>query len=610
MWQLDIGSCVLGEGRVRFKVWAPFAKHIAVRFLSGRRDERLKKEWRDYFEGVVEGVHPLDRYLYLIDDNTPLPDPASRSQPEGVHGPSEIVDPYAFSWENDDWKGIPLADFIIYELHVGTFTREGTFDAIIDHLDYLRELGITAIELMPVAQFSGARNWGYDGVYPYAPQNSYGGPAGLKRLVNACHSRGFAVVLDVVYNHLGPEGNYLASFAPYFTDAYKTPWGEAINFDGPYSDEVRHYFISNALYWISEYRIDALRLDAIQGIFDFSAQHFLHELTLAVHSLREVLGRHVYVIAESDLNDVRILNPPGIGGYGLDAQWSDDFHHALHALVTGETNTYYSDFGNVTHLAKAFSDGFVYSGEYSKYRKRKHGNSSKGRPSHQFIVCSQNHDQVGNRVDRLSSTLSLEQLKLKAGVVLLSPFIPLLFMGEEYAEEAPFPYFVSFSDAPLIDAVRKGRRKDFAAFGWSSEAPDPHAESTFHGAKISVQGAKSGEQSHLYNFYRALIDLRKNLPILKACEKERTETVAFEDEKMLFVRIWAGERESFLFCNFSGTTAGADLTLPEGTWMKAIDSSSKEWGGNGELSPERIDSPCNEPRITLNPCSFLLYRPG
>jgi maltooligosyltrehalose trehalohydrolase len=610
MWQLDIGASIIDRESVRFRVWAPFAKKVSVRILSGRHDERLKRNNREYFEGVIKDVHATDRYLYVIDDGIARPDPASRWQPEGVHGPSQIVDPQEFFWKDNDWKGIPLADFIIYELHVGTFTRQGTFEAIIDHLDYFRNLGITAIELMPVSQFAGDRNWGYDGVYPFAPQNSYGGPAALKRLVSACHSQGFAVVLDVVCNHLGPEGNYLASFAPYFTDRYKSPWGDAINFDGPYSDEVRHYFVANVLYWITEYHIDALRLDAIQGVFDFSAQHFLHELTRAVHSLREVLGRHVHVIAESDLNDVKVLNPPGIGGYGLDAQWSDDFHHALHTLVTGETNAYYSDFGKVTHLAKAFSDGFVYSGQYSRYRKQKHGNSSRARPPHQFVVCSQNHDQAGNRLGRLSLTLSLEQLKLAAGVVLLSPFIPLLFMGEEYAEKAPFPYFVSFLDHSLIAAVREGRQKEFAIFGWPSAAPDPHAEATFLSAKIDVKARHSPRQVHLYSFYRALIDLRKKLPLLASCTKERLETMAFEDERMLFLRIWGGVENLCFLYNFSETTAGVGLLLPAGRWMKAIDSSRKEWGGNGELAPPLIDSREIEARVDLNPHSFVLYRAG
>ena len=316
---------------------------------------------------------------------------------------------------------------MLYELHVGTFTAQGTFDAIVPHLDELKDLGITSIELMPVAQFPGDRNWGYDGVYPFAVQNSYGGPEGLKRLVNACHQRGLAVTLDLVYNHLGPEGNYLQDFGPYFTDRYRTPWGSAINFDGPESDEVRRFFIENALYWVTEFRVDALRLDAVHGIFDFSALHFLQELAAAVHEQAEQLNRRIYVIAESDLNDVRIVRSPELGGYGLDAQWNDDFHHALHTLLTGERTGYYEDFGRIQDLAKAFAEGFVYSGAYSPARRRRHGNSSKDLAAPRFVVFAQNHDQVGNR-HRLSALVSFEWLKLAAAVVLLSPFIPLLFI--------------------------------------------------------------------------------------------------------------------------------------------------------------------------------------
>ncbi len=404
---------------------------------------------------------------------------------------------------------------------------------------------------MPVCQFPGNRNWGYDGVYPFAPQNSYGGPDGLKRLVDACHDKGLAVVLDVVYNHLGPEGNYLACFGPYFTDRYKTPWGEAINFDGPYSDEVRHYFIANALYWIDEYHVDALRIDAIHGIFDFGAHHFLRELAEAVGALKEVLGREIHLIAESDLNDVRVINEPEIGGYGLDAQWNDDFHHALHTLITGESHGYYEDFGELSHLAKAYSEGFVYSGQYSNYRRRRHGSSSRDRPPSQFVVFSQNHDQVGNRVasDRLSSTQPLEKLKLAAGAVLLSPFVPLLFMGEEYGERSPFHYFVSYADEALVEAVRKGRKQQFARSGRQGEAADPQNEASFLDSMIDIGGQKSNEQKILLQFYRELIRLRKSSPLLGCVFRERIEVKAFDDEKALCIRRWSGGEH--LFCLYS-----------------------------------------------------------
>ena len=403
----------------------------------------------------------------------------------GVHGPSEIIDP-RFPWEDDSWNGLPLSKYLLYELHVGAFTPDGTFKAIIPYLDYLLNLGITAVEIMPVAQFPGSRNWGYDGVYPYAAQNSYGGPDALKRLINACHLRGMAVVLDVVYNHLGPEGNYLWDFGPYFTDKYKTPWGPAINLDGPFSDEVRKFFIENALHWVTDFHIDALRVDAVHGMLDFSARHFLEELADVVHEQGERLARRVYVMSEGDLNDSRIIRSRDVGGYGLDAQWNDDFHHALHALLTHERSGYYGDFGELRHMIKALRDGFVYSGEYSAYRKRRHGNQSADLPARRFVVFCQNHDQVGNCAmgARLTQLVTMEGLKLAAGTVLLSPFIPLLFMGEEYGETSPFPYFVSHSDQSLVEAVRKGRREEFKAFEWPGEPPDPQAESTFMSAKV------------------------------------------------------------------------------------------------------------------------------
>ncbi|MGH7233014.1 MAG: alpha-amylase family glycosyl hydrolase, partial [Nitrospiraceae bacterium] len=353
MWQLDLGAVVSDSSTVRFRVWAPHARTIAVKLINETRGPLVMTS-RDfgYFDVIVEGVPSGSLYRYVLDEKTERPDPASRSQPHGVHGPSATVNPGSFRWTDEGWGGLPMDRLIVYELHVGTFTKEGTFRAIIPHLAYLRdELGVTAIEVMPVAQFPGTRNWGYDGVYPFAPQSSYGGVDGLKELVNACHAHGLAIVLDVVYNHLGPEGNYLEDFGPYFTDHYRTPWGRAINYDGPDSDEVRHYIISNALYWVSEYHIDGLRLDAIHGIYDFSARHILAELTESVHREGERLGRSIVVMAESDLNDVRVIAPPGDGGHGLDGQWSDDFHHALHTVLTGERAGYYEDFGRLEQLA-------------------------------------------------------------------------------------------------------------------------------------------------------------------------------------------------------------------------------------------------------------------
>ncbi|MFH1703950.1 MAG: alpha-amylase family glycosyl hydrolase, partial [Nitrospirota bacterium] len=359
---MKIGAYYLGNGKCKFVVWAPFLDQVQVKFASlHKKNISMEKDTKGHWKTVVENVFPGTRYLYILGDKTEKPDPASHFQPEGVHGPSQIVDHSAFDWEDSKWKGIPLSEMIMYELHVGTFTSKGTFESIIPRLDGLLDLGINAIEIMPVSQFSGDRNWGYDGVYPFAVQNSYGGPEGLKRLVNECHKKGIAVILDVVYNHLGPEGNYLWDYGPYFTGKYKTPWGIAINFDDAYSNEVRDFFIENALHWFKNYHIDALRLDAIHGISDLSAKPFLQELAEKVEEFSLQEGRKFYLIAESDLNDSMVIKPRELGGYGIDAQWCDDFHHCLHTLVTGESQGYYVDFGKLEYLVKSLREGFVYS---------------------------------------------------------------------------------------------------------------------------------------------------------------------------------------------------------------------------------------------------------
>ncbi|MGO9951621.1 MAG: malto-oligosyltrehalose trehalohydrolase, partial [Dissulfurispiraceae bacterium] len=569
----------------------------------------LKSSDDGYYTGTISAVKPGDRYFYILDHEDRYPDPASRFQPEGVHGPSQVVDPN-FHWDDYEWKGLPMKAFIIYELHVGTFTSEGTFEAIIPRLDYLKDLGITAIELMPVTQFPGNRNWGYDGVYPFAPQNTYGGPSGLKKLVNTAHKKGLAVIFDVVYNHLGPEGNYLSHYGPYFTDKYKNPWGEAINFDGPYSNEVRSFFISNALYWINEYHVDALRLDAVDRIYDFSARHFLEELCGAVHAEAKTLRKEIAVIAESDLNDVRILNPSQFGGYGLDAQWNDDFHHSIHALLTKETSGYYEDFGDILHLDKAFREGFVYSGEYSRVRKRNHGNSSKERPPEQLVVFSQSHDQVGNRMagDRLSETQSLEKLKLVAGTVILSPFVPLLFMGEEYGETAPFQYFISHSDSSLIQAVRKGRRDEFACIEGKEDVPDPQAESTFLHSKLTPDLYDQGRHKVLFAFYKELIRMRKEITALSHLSKESIEVKSFEDEKTLTVRRWFKRDSVFYLFNFGAAITRIGVLLPEGTWVRIFESSCKKWDGHGDAAHQEIVSDGSEITFNLAPYSLVLYR--
>jgi len=607
-----LGSSCLGKGLCRFLVYAPAAGNVEVHLLSPReRVESLSKDDRGYHHGVLENVEPGALYRYRLDGQKERADPASRFQPQGVHGPSQVVDPGSFPSRNRHWPGLPLEAYILYELHIGTFTPEGTFEAVIPRLDALKDLGITAIELMPVAQFPGRRNWGYDGAYPFAAQNSYGGPEGLARLIDACHLRGMAVVLDVVCNHLGPEGNYLGDFGPYFTDRYRTPWGPAVNFDGPHSDEVRRFFLESALSWLSDFRVDALRIDAIHGIMDFSAYPFLAELSDAVRDLAARENRKVHLIPESDLNDVRAVSPKETGGYGLDAQWNDDFHHALHALLTGERNGYHRDFGSLADLAKAHTDGFVYSGQYSEYRKRRHGSSSRHVPATRFVVFSQNHDQVGNRPggERLSRLVSFEALKLAAGLVLFSPFLPLLFMGEEYGEEAPFPYFINHSGEPLIEAVRKGRKEELKAFGWEDEPPDPQDESTFLLAKPDPSLQRRERNRCLREFYRELIRIRKGHPALSRLSKEEMEVSVRREEEVLLVRRWNGAAQAAAAYHFGDSPVSLELSLPTGRWEKLLDSSDRRWGGDGGSTPTGR-SLRKKATVSMKPKTFVLLSKG
>jgi maltooligosyltrehalose trehalohydrolase len=607
-WDLSLGASFLGDGRTRFLVWAPLARKVDVHLLAPH-EKLVPTESGEggYHRAMVDGIEPGSLYLYQLDGGKERPDPASRFQPEGVHGPSQVTSPH-FDWEDASWLGLELQDYTIYELHVGTFTVENTFEAVIPYLDELRELGITAIELMPVAEFPGTRNWGYDGAYPFAVQNSYGGPEGLKRLVNACHKLGLAIVLDVVYNHLGPEGSYLAEFGPYFTDSYKTPWGAALNFDGPYSDEVRRYFIENALYWVTEFHVDALRLDAVHAIVDHSAVPFVEELAEAVHHRAEGLSRRIHIIAESALNDARLVRPQELGGYGLDAQWNEDFHHSLHTLLTGERTGYYQDFGELGQLVKALGEGFVYSGQYSSYRRRRHGSSSRDVPAHKLVVFAQNHDQVGNRMlgERLSELLPFEGLKLTAGVVLLSPFIPLLFMGEEYGETAPFQYFVSHSDPDLVEAVRRGRREEFKAFVWQGELPDPQDEGTFRRSWLNRSLRGEGHHAVLFEFYKELFRLRKTIAALANLSKEQMEVLSYDKDQVLFLRRWSGNSEAFAVFNFGDIEATVAAGATKGRWRKLLDSADERWRGKGTSIPGILQSEGGV-SLTLSPSSLALF---
>ncbi len=604
------GAYYQGSGVCIFTVWAPRCDHVMLRIVSPvARDVALDPLPQGYWQVRLEGVDPNSQYVYQLDGTHVWPDPASHYQPLGVHQPSQVVDHTSFVWTDQLWRGLPLSALVIYELHVGTFTPEGTLAAIIPRLPVLKALGITAIEIMPIAAFPGARNWGYDGVYPYAVHHSYGGPRGLKQLVDACHALGLAVIVDVVYNHFGPEGNYSAAYGSYQIEKYKTPWGSAINFDDMDSDGVREFFLHNALYWFEHYHVDALRLDAVQTIYDLGANHFLAELARRVDQCSQQLGRQLYLIAESDLNDARLLHNSEQGGYGLDTQWSDDFHHALHTLLTQESNGYYQDFGNLEHLALAFEQGVVYTGQYSKHRRRCHGNDFGDCSAKQLVVYGQNHDQVGNRAlgDRLSHLIPWPALKVAAAAVILSPFIPLLFMGEEYGEPNPFLFFISHTDPDLIQAVQSGRKRDFAEFKWQGEAPDPHSEATFQQSKIQWELHQEGIHQLLWKFYQRLLYLRREIPALAVLDKQSIKVYTDLEHQVLWIHRWQGTDQVVLILGFNRMECTVNALLPPGTWQICLDGYAPEWilDGAGSALPEQVILGQN---LTLNPWHIALYQ--
>lgn len=513
------GAHVRADGVMEWRVWAPRAKTVDLVLIDGvdRQVEAMTSEPHGYFSFQRQGVRHGQRYAFSLDKGTDRADPASCWQPDGVMQPSAIVLPSQFQWTDQEWEGIRREHLVFYEVHVGTFTAEGTFDAIIPRLPSLRQLGVTALELMPVGQFPGTRNWGYDGVYPFAPHQSYGGPEGLQRLVDACHREGLACVLDVVYNHFGPEGSYQAEFGPYFTDHYKTPWGLAVNFDGAGSEGVRGYVTDNVRMWIRDYHVDGLRLDAVHAIYDSGATHILKEIKWAADEAARGRRFPAYVIAESDLNDVRILLSEDQGGYGLDAQWSDDFHHAVHTVLTGERQGYYADYGEPDQLRAVLEKTFVLDGCFSRHRNRCHGAPAAGLPGDRFVGCIQNHDQVGNRAagERIGQLLSPPLQRLAAAYLLLAPHLPLLFMGEEYGESHPFQFFCSFEGKELIAAVRKGRRQEFEAFHASgAHVPDPQAPSTFEQSRLTWRWDHEPHQAGLRRLYTDLLEARRAWPAM------------------------------------------------------------------------------------------------
>jgi maltooligosyltrehalose trehalohydrolase len=501
---------VPGDG-VYIRLWAPTVEKALIEWTDSE-PILLTRDDDGYHLGHFPAACPGDTYFFLCDGRR-IPDPASRHQPTGVFGPSAVL-PADYVWTDDGWRGVPYESWVIYEIHTGTFSGSHDFSGIIQDLERLKTLGVTTLEIMPVSPFSGARNWGYDGVFPHAVQAGYGGPAALKALVDSCHAHGLAVILDVVFNHLGPEGNVLFSCGPYMEEKYRTPWGDALNFDGPGSDHVRRYFLQAAWQWLTEYHFDGLRLDAVQTIIDTSPVPFLEDLARLKREAERVTGRRLILTAESDRNDSRLLQPVDGNGLGMDAQWADDLHHALHATLTGERSGYYMDYGGAAQIAKIYERGVAYEGGYSPFRRRRHGRSYEGIDRRRLIAETQNHDQTGNRLrgERLSVLVDLEKLKLAAACVMLSPFTPFIFMGEELAAENPFLYFVDHQNQELLEACRAGRRREWKSFGWTEEPPDPGAPATFERCVLRDKNPAPGSRAALMqSYYRELAGLSKTV---------------------------------------------------------------------------------------------------
>ncbi len=532
------------KARIEFRVFAYQKENVSLllRTKDGEKTIPMEQEEPHIYRAVVEGLGLDLLYKFCLENEGDYPDPYSNYQPQGVHGFSQVIDHMSYSWNDEQWKGRDLEKFIIYELHPGTFSPEGTFKKTVESLDYLLELGINTVELMPVTQTPGRWNWGYDGANFFSVNKNYGTPDDLKYLIDTCHQKGIGVILDVVYNHLGPEGNYLPVYGPYFTEKHKTAWGAAVNYDDSFSEYTRAMVLDNIRYWLEEYHIDCLRLDAIHAIMDESSNHILQEMSPTAKEVSQKTGRKIFLIAETDENDVKIINPPERGGYGIDAQWMDDFHHIIHSVLTGEKGGYYQDYGCLDGLEKAFKN-YLYTGEFSQFWQKDRGTDASRNPGYQFVISLQNHDQVGNRAygGRISVLVDFHFLKAAAGLIFLSPYIPLLFMGEEYAEKNPFLFFTDYEDSELQSAVAEGRRKEFKDFNWDT-IPNPQDEGSFFNSKLTPRENWNSENQWIFNFYRDLINLRKNHPALIHLQKENTEARVNNKQKIVEIKRWHNDK--------------------------------------------------------------------
>ena len=580
---------------MRFRVWAPAAREVALH-VDGR-DVPAEADGGGWWAAEADAGHGT-RYGWRLDGDAPRPDPRSRWQPDGVHGLS-AVDAEEFRWTDDAWRGFHLPGSVLYELHVGTFTEAGTFDGIVERLPHLVELGVDAIELMPVAQFPGERGWGYDGVDLYAAHEAYGGPSGLRRLVDAAHAAGIGVILDVVYNHLGPDGNHLGAFGPYFSDQHHTNWGAAVNLDGPGSDEVRRFVVDNACHWLGPFHLDGLRLDAVHALIDDSARHLLEQLADEVQDLSAHVRRPLWLIAESDRNDPRYVRPVEAGGMGLDAAWADEWHHALHAVLTGERSGYYEDFGELAHLARALEQAWVYAGHWSPHRQRHHGRPPTGVAGHRFVVSAQNHDQIGNRAtgDRLGASVTPGRLRIAAALLLLGPFTPMLFQGEEWGAGSPFRYFTDHQDTELGRAVSEGRRNEFSSFGWDpSQVPDPQDPETHRASVLRWSELDEPDHASLLDWYRDCIRIRRTRPELTDGRWEH-QTVD-HDPGAGWVRVQRGDVTVLAHLG----TGEVTLPIPDGAALAVVDGRALASGAS--LGDDTITLDADGAAVLISPSSF------
>ena len=576
----QMGASILDRARERigFAVYAEGRQAVSLLLAAGGEVREIPMErsgsiYRCEVEGA--GLQPHYKFLLKGPGGGAFPDPCSHFQPEGVHGFSRVVDHEAYRWGDEGWGGIEWERALIYELHIGTFTAGGNLRSAAAGLDHLLELGINTVELMPLTETPGRWNWGYDGVNLFSVNHNYGSPEDLKQFVDCCHRRGLAVILDIVYNHFGPEGNYLAKFGPYFTEKYDTPWGAAVNFDDSGCAAARRMVLESVRHWIERYHFDGLRLDAVHAIKDRSRPHILEEIAATARQLEKELGRRIVIIAETDANDAQLIRTPEEGGYGLDGQWMDDFHHCVHSLLTGEEEGYYGDYGHFKDLEKVYIN-YLYTGEYSRFWKKRRGSDAAELPGERFVVSIQTHDQVGNRArgERLSHLVDLPYLKAAAGLLLTAPYIPMLFMGEEYAEENPFLFFTDYHDEELKKAVVKGRREEFASFGWS-EVPNPEDGATFFSSRLTPRERWQRHQKQIFTYYRELIALRRSHPALALPDKGGTAVRAEPESRLVRITRRGGGRVITALANLGSSTVEA-VALPG---REIFNSEAPRYGG-------------------------------